>query len=512
MAVTVVYTNPDDLQIQNRSNSQSSSEGTVIASPVDAIRPTTLNITEPWQPTVTSSVPEPGAFGFLSDSPSLSHGLSSSSTLSINICLPSTDIVREELDQLYLDRVHHSIPILHQRRYLSWSKSTTKCVSRTCLQYAMWALASLLSTQFRHMIEPLYQRTKQILEHLSLEANENINLTTELAQAWVLVVIFESMRTYHQQAWMSVGRAFRLVQAMRYHEIDSPYDRKGSSSRMGDFTEIEEKRRVFWMAYFLDHVISIRDDWPITLNEHVICTRLPAPDAEFQAGHHQLGPFLSEAMTDPDLKVRSPFNECLILVTICGRSLLQSQQHHISKAYGGMTIDYMEQRLWLETLLTTRLQVLSQCYPSPTEAYDPLLLFASILGQATVIYFCKMIMDSTIIPDGELEVNVDLVGPQNRALEASTNIIRLASTLRDLPFAKVHPLMPIPLFLCAEFLYDGVHTGEPFQSRLQELFHILRELKNVNNHEQSYLDLLPRSCISKTNDLFSHSVEGTTTN
>lgn len=142
-------------------------------------------------------------------------------------------------------------------------------------------------------------------------------------------------------------------------------------------------------------------------------------------------------MTDPDLKVRSPFNECLILVTICGRSLLQSQQHHISKAYGGMTIDYMEQRLWLETLLTTRLQVLSQCYPSPTEAYDPLLLFASILGQATVIYFCKMIMDSTIIPNSESEVNVDLFDPQNRALDASTNIIRLASTLHDLPFAKV---------------------------------------------------------------------------
>ena len=126
------------------------------------------------------------------------------------------------------------------------------------------------------MIEPLYQKTKQMLEHLSLEANEKINLTTELAQAWVLVVIFESMRTYHQQAWMSVGRAFRLVQVMRYHEIDSPQDRKGSSSessRMGDFTEIEEKRRVFWMAYFLDHVISIRDDWPITLNEHVV--RIP---------------------------------------------------------------------------------------------------------------------------------------------------------------------------------------------------------------------------------------------
>lgn len=145
-------------------------------------------------------------------------------------------------------------------------------------------------------------------------------------------------------------------------------------------------------------------------------------------------------MTDPDLKVRSPFNECLILVTICGRSLLQNQRYHISKAYGGMAIDYMEQRLWLENLLTTRLQVLSQCYPTPTDVYEPLLLFASVLGQATVIYFCKTI-DSTIIPDGELQGNIDLFGPQNRALEASTNIIRLASTLRDLPFAKVGLLL-----------------------------------------------------------------------
>lgn len=87
---------PDDLQIQNQNNAQSSSEGTVAASPVNVTRPVALNITEPWQPTATSSVPELGAFSFLPDSPSLSHGLSSS-TLSINICLPPTDIVRAEL-------------------------------------------------------------------------------------------------------------------------------------------------------------------------------------------------------------------------------------------------------------------------------------------------------------------------------------------------------------------------------------------------------------------------------
>jgi hypothetical protein len=67
----------------------------------------------------------------------------------------------------------------------------------------------------------------------------------------------------------------------------------------------------------------------------------------------------------------------------------------------------------------------------------------------------------------------------------------------------------MPLFLCAEFLYANMHTGEPFQSRLRELFLILRELKNVNNYQESYLELLPRSCISKTSELFRESAEGT---
>jgi hypothetical protein len=142
----------------------------------------------------------------------------------------------------------------------------------------MWTLAALLSAQFRDMVEALCQETKQMLEHLTVDGDESTsNVATELAQAWVLVATFESMRTYHRRAWMSVGRAFRLVQAMHYHEIDSPIDKRGVNSLQDcDFTEVEEKRRVFWMAYFLDHVISLRNDWPITLNEHVVRTKAPS--------------------------------------------------------------------------------------------------------------------------------------------------------------------------------------------------------------------------------------------
>jgi hypothetical protein len=79
------------------------------------------------------------------------------------------------------------------------------------------------------------------------------------------------MRTFHRSAWMSAGRAFRLVQLMRLHEIDSPTKLPVPEA---DLIETEEKRRVFWMAYFLDHLLSMRNNWPITLNEHVVRLRL----------------------------------------------------------------------------------------------------------------------------------------------------------------------------------------------------------------------------------------------
>jgi hypothetical protein len=149
----------------------------------------------------------------------------------------------------------------------------------------MWAMASLFSTQFRDMLELLYQEAKRMLEHLTLDGEEEdtTSIGTELAQAWVLIAAFESMRAFHRRAWMSAGRAFRLVQAMHYHEIDSPTKKQGLSPPLDrDSIAVEEKRRVFWMAYLLDHLISLRDDWPITLNEHVVRINCPLPTRLFQ--------------------------------------------------------------------------------------------------------------------------------------------------------------------------------------------------------------------------------------
>jgi hypothetical protein len=126
----------------------------------------------------------------------------------------------------------------------------------------MWILAILLSTQFRDMIEPLYKQVKQGLEPI-------YSFEIESIQAWTLLTVCELMRASYGQAWISAGRMFRLVQGLRYHEIDTP-DKRTRPQEPTDYLRTEEKRRVFWMAYFLDHLFSLRNDWPATLSEHTV--------------------------------------------------------------------------------------------------------------------------------------------------------------------------------------------------------------------------------------------------
>lgn len=70
---------------------------------------------------------------------------------------------------------------------------------------------------------------------------------------------------------MSAGHVFRLVQLSRLHEVDSPKNKIGQPNPMAyeDCIETGEKRRILWVAYCLDHFISVRNGWPLTLNEVV---------------------------------------------------------------------------------------------------------------------------------------------------------------------------------------------------------------------------------------------------
>ena len=172
------------------------------------------------------------------------------------------------MNEIFFDRVHPFVPILHQRYYKRRIKQTEIMNdSQVCLQHSMWALASLMSPQLQHLQQAFYLDAKHMLGNLDLLPNIiDEQAQTEIAQAWVLIAIFESMKANHRQAWSSAGRAFRLVQLMRLHELDVMHKDEEEILSENEFVTKEERRRVLWMAFLLDHLFCMRNNWPITLS------------------------------------------------------------------------------------------------------------------------------------------------------------------------------------------------------------------------------------------------------
>ncbi|KAK8071480.1 hypothetical protein PG997_011683 [Apiospora hydei] len=241
------------------------------------------------------------------------------------IGLQLNPLVCSDLDQLYFDRVHTFAPLLQKARYLAWSRKSDKNKPRLCLQYAMWTLAASLSSQFQTLRRELYTEARRLLESLDIESQDDSPKCIEHPQAWMLLAIYELTNDEFQRGLVTSGRAFRLIQLMRLHELD----RHPPTSFQGDWIDIESSRRTFWVAYCFDRFTGVVDELALTFNEHEIETRLPAPESNFTSGQPTVVSFLSEISSGfesgwPDSfsseSELSPFAESVIVATICSRA------------------------------------------------------------------------------------------------------------------------------------------------------------------------------------------------
>lgn len=139
----------------------------------------------------------------------------------------------------------------------------------TCLQHAMWTIASVSSSQLSHIRDSIYEYTRRMLESLEAKDHQTEFTDIEHVQARLLLLIYEFMRTNHQRGWISAGRCFRLVQLMRLYEIDLPENlaKHQQNAESEDWIQTESKRRTFWVAYSLDRFINLHHERPLTLNE-----------------------------------------------------------------------------------------------------------------------------------------------------------------------------------------------------------------------------------------------------
>ncbi|GAM82785.1 hypothetical protein ANO11243_007710 [Dothideomycetidae sp. 11243] len=311
-------------------------------------------------------------------------------------------MMHNDLDQLYFDRAYVFAPIVQAHRYRSWSKHPTKTKQQTCLQHAMWTLATSLSSQFQIDGCRLYSETRQLLHALESDAPSH-KISLEQAQAWTLLAIYELTCEDYPRGLMSAGRAFRLVQMLRLYEVDAPQtpppmqgvEQQGQPGIRGqtqeDWVDTETKRRTFWLAYTIDRFTSMLDGLHLFLDERMIRTRLPAPEANYASGRPTDTGFLADLIPVIDLEWpdsnSSSFTETVIEATICGR-VLEHKQKPPAKTRDSAH-EFCRRHRTLAALLAQRIKML-RMYAS-LEFPDPILTFTALAANIAVLMLYDLI-------------------------------------------------------------------------------------------------------------------------
>ena len=140
------------------------------------------------------------------------------------------------------------------------------------MQYAIWTLASTFSTQSEYLRSRLRAAAVRILDDLESRDVDPCLIEIEHAQARVILLIHDLLKSSFDLGWRGAATCFRLLQYMRLYDIDSPQQiaRRTNEAHGEDKTYTEELRRAFWVAYSIDCFINLRSGRPLTFQETVV--------------------------------------------------------------------------------------------------------------------------------------------------------------------------------------------------------------------------------------------------
>ncbi|KAL4735897.1 hypothetical protein BDV11DRAFT_208123 [Aspergillus similis] len=362
---------------------------------------------------------------------------------------------RADLDDLFFERVYVFAPVLNQQRYYARSaREPDTGEPFACLQYAMRTVAASMCSQFKGVLPLLYEHAHCILDAWEQKLPDEA-VPNELVQARLLLAIYEILKMNPRKGWTSASRCFHLAHLVKLDEIDNP---KSWQTSALSWVEVEERRRTFWTAYALDRYANFVNGLPITLNDHMILTRLPAPEAAFRRQQAVKTEFLATAMDRINDQQLSSYGNSIVVVTILARCLSHRSQCKVE----GVMNPSSEQSLIRHRTLDT-------------------ILCQGMLAQAAVLVLFTALES---LPDDTNTYHDLRRNYEKKASKAAEKIYSLAQGLPQLGCFKVHPFTPIALFICADFLRSPKTLNRNNAAQFKTICASLRHLAPANNLAQ----------------------------
>lgn len=398
-------------------------------------------------------------------------------------------------DQFYWDRVHVFIPIIHERRYRTWSRHPDKTEAQKCLQSTMWALAASASTGHHQNIrDSLYHSSCRAVEKLA-SANASLTRRIEYIQAWLLLAIYEFMFQDFRRGWISAGRAFRLIQLAGYESTDAP--NKGEPQYQPAWAEMEERRRTLWLAYCLDRLLGIRSDTPLTFSDQVL-VRMPAPESNFSNDQPARMDFLPNVPGATGLGAECDARSSILAVFVVVASMCGQVTSHRHQVAAAMPDEKSTEDLHRhhEVLRAELAQKMNDFFTNPFVSHndDPNAIFISITFHTISLHLAQtakfMELPYSAFSTNERSTTWTGLTSQHSATSvqevmklldqlSQLNYLKVSSSLASclnvvgvpltLSVPKIHPLIFLPLSLCAKLVESDQDVANAFRHELRTI-------------------------------------------
>jgi hypothetical protein len=299
--------------------------------------------------------------------------------------LPTQDVV-DELNQLYFEKVHPSVPMVHRPRYYAAMNLAPHMRPPVCLRYAMWANAAAISDKYEQLQEHFYVRARKYIQQDEMRGHGESMITVAHCQTWILLGTYEFKLMYFPRAWMSSGRACRMTQMMGLHRLDGQgLDVKQCLPPPRDWTEREERRRTFWMAFCMDRYSSIGTGWPMTLEEKDIMTTLPADEEAYDLNKPLKTQTLAEALDPDGASKLTGYSGVVLLACLFGRNLTHLHRPGPDDADDDLNGDFWKRHRMLDNILLNTALALPAQLRLPSGLNDPNIVFLNMCIHTSTI-------------------------------------------------------------------------------------------------------------------------------
>ncbi|KAM0247498.1 hypothetical protein ACHAQJ_009837, partial [Trichoderma viride] len=192
-----------------------------------------------------------------------------------------------------------------------------------------------------------------------------------------------------------------------------------------DWTELEERRRVFWVAFSCDAQSSIATGWPSLISFEEIVTRLPASEEAFASGQEENSPYLDEVMKGaPYGGFSGSIILCHILKAIMSHvHLIKPSDRPEDATHGG----FWKRHRRLDNQLSSLFMFMPDRFRLPDNLRDPLATYINLNFHASVICLHHAALEMIENHDLDNSLRKDSRNLLKNAAEDIVSIVKMTS-------------------------------------------------------------------------------------